>query len=190
MKLKDDTKRLAIIEETLTVVYNKGFAGIKMAQIAKAVNLSPSTLYVYFKNKDDLILSIASELIETTTADTKKILNQNLPYKLKLKAFWVFYLNFWINNAKEINFIMQVKTSPYYDLIPKAIRDLKSSIGISLLEKGKTEGLIKNIDSIILSGIMESFLLQTVKMIENKQLTLTETDTDIMFTCIWDAIKA
>lgn len=190
MKLKDDSKREAIINETLAIVYKKGFAAIKMAQIAKAVNISPSTLYVYFKNKDDLIVTIASELIETTTANSQKIIETDLPYKPKLKAFWMFYLNFWINNTKEIHFIMQVKRSPYYNLIPEAIREIKSAIGLHLLQIGKAEGLIKNIDSTILSGIMESFILQTVKMIENGQIDLNEKDTDVMFTCIWDAIKA
>ena len=52
MKLKDEAKRQAIIEKTVDIVFEKGFAGIKMADLARKVGVSPSTLYVYYKNKE------------------------------------------------------------------------------------------------------------------------------------------
>ncbi|MFB9053672.1 TetR/AcrR family transcriptional regulator [Formosa undariae] len=189
MKQKDDLKREAIINETIAIVYAKGFAALKMAHIAKQVDISPSTLYVYFKSKDDLITTIATDLLKNITDISRDQLKTDLPYKLKFKAIWIFYINFGINNRKEVSFIHQVKQSPYFEMIPKDIRYLKSSFILDLLDEGKQEGLIKNLDNAILSVLLESFMNETVKLIDSKTLQLNEKDTNTMFTLAWDAIR-
>ncbi|MDW5288488.1 TetR/AcrR family transcriptional regulator [Formosa sp. PL04] len=189
MKQKDELKREAIINETIAIVYTKGFTGVKMAHIAKKVDISPSTLYVYFKSKDDLISSIATGLLKSITDISQNQLKQDLPYKLKFKAIWVFYINFGINNRKEMSFINQVKQSPYFEMIPEDIRNLKSSFILDLLDEGKQHGLIKDLDNAILSALLGSFLTETVKLIDSKTLQLNEKDTNTMFLLAWDAIK-
>ncbi|WP_066218328.1 TetR/AcrR family transcriptional regulator [Formosa haliotis] len=189
MKPKDELKRQAIINETIAIVYSKGFAGVKMAQIAKKVDISPSTLYVYYKSKDDLITSIATDLLKSMTTTSQKELHNELPFKLKFKALWLFFINFWINNRKEMSFIHQVKQSPYFEMIPKDVRELKTALALDLLNEGKAEGLIKPIDNVILSALLESFMTETVKLIDAKTLQLNKTDTEIMFDLVWDAIK-
>ncbi|WP_299780961.1 TetR/AcrR family transcriptional regulator [uncultured Formosa sp.] len=189
MKLKDELKREAIINETIAIVYAKGFAGVKMAHIAKKVDISPSTLYVYFKSKDDLISSIATDLLKNITNISQNQLKQDLPYKLKFKAIWVFYINFGINNRKEMSFITQVKQSPYFDMIPEHIRHLKSSFILDLLDEGKQQGLIKDVDNTILSALLGAFLTETIKLIDSKLLQLQEEDINTMFLLAWDAVK-
>lgn len=189
VKHKDELKREAIINETIAIVYAKGFVGVKMAHVARKVNISPSTLYVYFKSKDDLISTIATELLKNITEISQNQLNTNLPYKLKFKAIWLFYINFGVNNRKEMSFIHQVKQSPYFEMIPESLRNLKSSFVLDLLDEGKREGLIKNLDNKILSALLESFLNETVKLIDSKTLKLNEEDTNTMFLLAWDAIK-
>ncbi|WP_159023260.1 TetR/AcrR family transcriptional regulator [Formosa sp. L2A11] len=189
MKQKDELKREAIINETIGIVYEKGFAGVKMAQIAKKVDVSPSTLYVYFKSKDDLISTIATEVLKSITQINQNQLQSDLPFKLKFKAIWVFYINFGINNRKEMSFINQVKQSPYYDMIPEDIRNLKSSLVLDLLDEGKREGLIKDLDNTILSALLGSFLTESVKLIDTKALKLNDVTIDAMFLLAWDAIK-
>ena len=97
MRVKDETKQLAIVENTLDVVFKRGFAGIKMADLANRVGLSVSTLYVYYRNKEDLIVSIAIGLIERETQRSEQEITEDLPYKLKLKMLWLFWINFSIN---------------------------------------------------------------------------------------------
>ncbi|QDO94967.1 TetR/AcrR family transcriptional regulator [Formosa sediminum] len=189
MKQKDEFKREAIINVTIDMVYTNGFAGVKMAQIAKKVDISPSTLYVYFKSKNDLISSIATDLLKKITQTSQNQMHSDLPFKLKFKAIWLFYVNFEINNRKEMSFINQVKQSPYYKMIPLEIRNLKSSLVLDLLDEGKRQGLIKNLDNSILAALLSAFLTETVKLIDSKTLQLNEAETNTMFLLAWDAIK-
>lgn len=52
---KDYSKIDKIFEATLRIVYEKGFAGIKLTDVARLSGIAIGTIYLYFKDKDDLI---------------------------------------------------------------------------------------------------------------------------------------
>lgn len=57
------TMRTAQIVEAATLVFaGKGFDGATMDDIADAVGINKATIYLYFDNKDTLILAIAEQL--------------------------------------------------------------------------------------------------------------------------------
>tara|TARA_R110002096_G_scaffold226212_3_gene415546 strand:+ start:118 stop:690 length:573 start_codon:yes stop_codon:yes gene_type:complete len=190
VRVKDETKQLAIVENTLDIVFERGFAGIKMADLANRVGLSVSTLYVYYRNKEDLIVSIAIGLIERETQRSEQEITEDLPYKLKLKMLWLFWINFSINNKKEMSFLEQLKKSPYYEKVPISVKETKSKMAMNLIELGKREGLLKNIDNNILMGIIGALMGETVKLIMEGKMELNQKNIDFMFSMVWDAIKS
>ena len=46
------------------VFYNKGFTKVTMEDIAREAELSPGTLYLYFKNKDELCASLSLRILQ------------------------------------------------------------------------------------------------------------------------------
>ncbi|SMG23848.1 TetR/AcrR family transcriptional regulator [Arenibacter troitsensis] len=190
VRVKDETKQLAIVENTLDVVFERGFAGIKMADLANRVGLSVSTLYVYYRNKEDLIVSIATELIERETTRSEQEITEDLPYKLKLKMLWLFWINFSINHKREMSFLEQLKKSPYYEKVPLSVKETKSKMAMNLIELGKLEGLLKNVDNNIIMGIIAALMGETVKLIMDGKMELNQKNIDLMFSMVWDAIKS
>jgi AcrR family transcriptional regulator len=61
-----------ILEEAIRIVYREGVGRITMRALAEALGYSPATIYLYFKNKEELIREIAlhgfSLLEEATSA--------------------------------------------------------------------------------------------------------------------------
>src|SRR5438445_7730743 len=55
MRLKDEQKIDLVFTSTLTLVGQVGLVGLTMPLIAKQSGVAIGTLYIYFKNKDDLI---------------------------------------------------------------------------------------------------------------------------------------
>ena len=55
---EDSAKRRQIIEGARQVFLARGFDAASMSDIAKAAGVSKGTLYVYFKNKDELFKAI------------------------------------------------------------------------------------------------------------------------------------
>jgi len=50
MRVKDDVKQEALFEATVKLVNEIGFASSSVSKIAKQAQISPATIYVYYKN--------------------------------------------------------------------------------------------------------------------------------------------
>jgi AcrR family transcriptional regulator len=60
VEIEDSAKRRQIIEGARAVFLSRGFDAASMGDIAKAAGVSKGTLYVYFKDKDELFSAIVS----------------------------------------------------------------------------------------------------------------------------------
>ena len=189
MKPKDELKRKSIIDKTIHMVYQHGFAGIKMAELARMVGISPSTLYVYFKSKEDLILSISTSIIDRETLASANEISDDLPFKIKLRKLWLYWLNFSLNHRKEMSFISQLKQSPYLSRMPKDVLDAKHKISNDLFDLGKREGLIKDLPNEMLGGITGALLGETVHLVDQRVLDMNDKGINTAFNLLWDAIK-
>ena len=190
MKLKDESKNMAIKQATLDVVLEKGLTGVKMASIAGMVEISVSTLYVYYKSKEELITSLYLDIFTKRLELSKKESATNEPFKIRLKRKWLSSVNFGINNRKELNFIRQIKQSIYYGDILKQIKHEKQHLFDLIFEEGKKNLLIKDVDTKILIAVFMASVEQTVALILNKDLPLKPKNTDLMFSFFWDSIKS
>jgi AcrR family transcriptional regulator len=189
MRNKDEAKKQAIRKATLKVVDQLGFAGIKMADLARTVGVSVSTLYVYYKSKEDLIQSLAIELMQEATVESQKSANKQLPFTVQLFELWNFWVLYSLDNILEVSFLEQLKHSPYYESVPDRVKEDKSKIGLDLFESGKREGLIKDLDNVILATAIGALLKATVSLISEKKMARTRENIDMMFSFAWDAIK-
>ena len=58
MRVRDENKVDAILQQALKMVVDEGFDGLSMQKLAKAAGVSPATIYIYFKDRDDLLLQL------------------------------------------------------------------------------------------------------------------------------------
>ncbi len=84
-------KKEAIIEAAVKVFAEKGFYNSKVTDVAKAAGIADGTIYLYFKNKDDLLIS----LFESKMEQILKHFNTHLRVKKdpieKLSYFFELY---------------------------------------------------------------------------------------------------
>jgi AcrR family transcriptional regulator len=59
-----------IAQAAKTVFAERGYQGATLDEIAQRAGMSKATIYLYYKNKDDLFLHVVEELVAITTADT------------------------------------------------------------------------------------------------------------------------
>ena len=72
-----DLRRQQIQEAAKELFLLKGFNSSTMEDIAKKAELSPATIYLYFKNKDELYVSLNLSSIQYFTNNIKKIHDDN-----------------------------------------------------------------------------------------------------------------
>lgn len=58
-----EAKKIALIEAAARVFARDGFAGTKMAQVAREADVGKGTLYEYFESKDELFLSVCQDCV-------------------------------------------------------------------------------------------------------------------------------
>lgn len=73
-KAKDPSdKRDRILKAAIRVFARKGFYATRVSEIAKAAGVADGTIYLYFKNKDDVLISLFDERITRLTGVLREI---------------------------------------------------------------------------------------------------------------------
>ncbi|MCG8328432.1 MAG: TetR/AcrR family transcriptional regulator [Chitinophagales bacterium] len=189
MRPKDIHKEKAIIDKTLDIVYETGIAGIKMSVLAKRVGISPSTLYVYFETKEDLIVSIGTKLLKQIAQRSSQAVIDKSTFKEKLKATWTGLLHFLINNEREVNFIDQWKQSPYFNKTSETVWHENKRGKSELFQEGRDSGILKDLDENMIHAVMSGIAKNMVSLIKSGELKLSEEVIEESFTIVWDALK-
>jgi len=74
--MKADNKHTKIISAATKVFAKKGFFTARISDIAKEAKVADGTIYLYFNNKYDILLSVFEEEVGKIVDNTKKLIDQ------------------------------------------------------------------------------------------------------------------
>ena len=189
MKPRDDKKIELVHKATLRLVNQKGLAGVTMGEIAKEADIATGTLYIYFKNKTELINSLFTACRNASAAVYFKNYDASKPFKTGLKTIWLNLLNYRIKNFEESLFVDQCYHSPFITETTREITKKLFKPLFSLMEAGKKQRLVKNEDTILLLTFMAGAINETVKHAHYAGRKLTKEVIEQMFQMCWDGLK-
>lgn len=189
MRTKDEEKREALLEATVKTVNEVGFVAAAVSKIAKEAKVSPATLYIYFDNKEDLLVSTYIEIKKNFSSAILKDFDADQPIRDILRSVWLSMYKYISNNSEHFRFTEQFANSPYHTLINKEAVERYFTPIIEVLQRGIDEKILKNVEFDILSAFMfyPIIALSSPRMCSN--LELNEENIETAFTLAWDAIK-
>lgn len=76
-----------IISAARKVFSNKGFNSATMEEIASEAELSPGTLYLYFKNKEELHTILSIEVLKHLADEIQAVVTQDISVERKVERF-------------------------------------------------------------------------------------------------------
>jgi AcrR family transcriptional regulator len=82
-----ERRREDIIVAARKIFSAKGFNSATMEEIATEAELSPGTLYLYFKNKEELHTSLSINILEYLGGEIKQVVHQNISVEEKIERF-------------------------------------------------------------------------------------------------------
>jgi AcrR family transcriptional regulator len=189
MRTKDDEKRGALFEATIKLVNEIGFASSSVSKIAREAGVSPATIYVYYKNKEDLLVSTYIEIKLNLSKAILHNFNDTLPIRDILRNVWFNTFEYISNNLEYYQFIEQFSNSPYSSLVNKKEVEQYFDPLIKVLQSGIEQKIIKNVNF----DILGAFMFYPITILANSRLCqdfeLIEENIEIAFTLAWDAIK-
>ncbi|WP_428241042.1 TetR/AcrR family transcriptional regulator [Gynuella sp.] len=141
MRVKSESRRLAIVDAAKQVFSETGFESASMNEIARRVGFSKATVYNYFSSKEEIFLSVMETFARRQLAEAFNTLEAESDLLPSLKSFSESYL--------------QSITEPEMLALEKIVAHEahRSKIGKFFYEHGPRRGLAK----------LENFLEQHMK---------------------------
>lgn len=96
-KHKEEFRR-EILDAARELFVEEGYEAFSMRKLAQKIDFSPTTIYLYFKDKDALLYAICEELGEQCLSQFRKIQNQNADPVKKLREALLFHIKVGTSN--------------------------------------------------------------------------------------------
>ena len=144
MPAKED-KRFRILKAAVKVFAHRGFYNAKVSQIAQNAGIADGTIYLYFKNKDEILISIFEEEMAKFISKVRKEIESEPDIKSKLRIFVKTHLNFVEKNPKLAQvFQLELRQSNKF-IKEYAGSKLKEYLNVAgdIIEEGQRHGVIR-----------------------------------------------
>lgn len=163
-KEETEKRRHEIFHRVVAVFLKKGFHETSMREIAEAAGLGKSTLYDYFKNKDEILVYFFEDHLNDLTDEAQKIALQNLSADKRLRQVMENYIeNLQANKSlfmkltqesqrlkSESQKQIQDKRHAYQDMIR------------ALIDEGIREGVFRKVNSLLAARLLLSSVAPVV----------------------------
>lgn len=154
-KRQKQVRRQTIVDIAEELLSQSGPEGVTIRKVAKAAGVSVGSIYVYFKNKEELFLCMLIGHLERLHSDFAKSLSKKdlSPVEI-LKAAANDYKKYYIECGKHINaagYLFQERTSAG-EINSELLEELQKTLGgISsmveeTLKRPEMAGLLKGLD--------------------------------------------
>ena len=165
-------RRKEIFDATVHLFLEKGFKETSMRQIAETVGVGKSTLYDYYKTKDEILISYFEDAINELTENAKDIVAQDLEISEKLRKIMEMHLaylidskTFYLKLSAEVQTLsigsqkkIQEKRYAYQDMLDE------------LIKEGIRQGVYRPVNSLFAARSI--FMLLTMAVFTSRPKTL------------------
>lgn len=136
---RDKPKYKQIVDAAVVVIAENGYHQAQVSKIAKEAGVADGTIYLYFKNKEDILISVFREKMGIFAENVKNILAEEIPateklYKMIDNHFSLLY------NDRHLAIVTQLE-------LRQSNKELRSQINEVLKE------YLTLLDSILKEGI-------------------------------------
>ena len=189
MRIKDQQKQDSIIAATVELVNEIGFVSSSVSKIAQKAGVSPATLYVYYKNKEDLLVSTYVEIKKKMSLALLKNFDDSKLFRDILLNFWKNGFEFVRKNRGLYQYSEQFSNSPYSELVDHKKIEKHFEPMLKVLERGIEQKVLKDVSFEILAAFIFFPIMTLSNSRISKTLELNDTTIEVSFNLAWDAIK-
>jgi len=142
-------KQQYIIEAAMQLFSEKGFENTSMADIAEAAGFAKGTLYLYFDSKDDLLIAVKGQILESFLQNLTEITAKEISAIDKMQEIQASYINMHFSQLLKLG-LMEISANCHN--VPKLLQKhefllaIKNRVGrftecfASIIKQGQTEG--------------------------------------------------
>lgn len=130
MRPRNTDKQELVEQKAIEMLVNDGFEGFSVNKLAKACEISVATLYIYYEDKDDLIVKIARKEAEKMNNDILRDFSPNLSLEDGLRIQWRNRYEGMMKAPYQNRFFEQLRSSTYQEQVLSSLAlPFKESMG-------------------------------------------------------------
>ncbi len=182
-KREKEQRRLQIIQAAKSVFSLKGFNSATMEEIAEEAELSPGTLYLYFKNKEELHTLLSIDLLHHISEEIEKVVQNGSSVDTMLDDLRDVFINVYEEDARIlINLFHLQSGEALKNLSDDVLSLLKETSGKTLsatkaiVQKGIDEGIFIDEHPVVLADLLWSTYSGIVLWVDSKRLLNDQKD--------------
>jgi AcrR family transcriptional regulator len=165
--------RQLILDAAMGLFVNEGFDQISMRRIAEKIEFSPATVYLYFKDKDDIMFELHRRAFDHFYSYEVRVASVADPFE-RLKKLGEVYMSFALENPEEYDLLFIMRGT---GLRIKAEKDWDEGIRTYDFLKGVVkecldQGLIKPMDPDVISLSMWGTVHGLVSLVIRNRLAM------------------
>ncbi len=179
-----ELRRKQIMLAAKKVFSARGFNRATIEEIAGEAELSSGTIYLYFKNKEELHTSLSIDILEYITSLMKKIIHKkNINAEEKMKELKDAFIDVYEYDSMVLIALFHLQSGEtLINLSSEVLEQLKEisadAIGVitSLVQEGIDEGLFVDKHPVALADIIWATYSGVVLWVDSKRLLNNEKD--------------
>jgi AcrR family transcriptional regulator len=156
-------RRRQIVRAAYEIIAEKGYYNFTMMDIAKRAGVSSGLIHHYFKDKENMLVTLLREMQTRVRTDTEEALEKVTDPQVKLDVFMdrAFAL---VEEQREYlhvtyDFITQIKFNERMQrIMSKLYRGYRETFA-GILREGKEKGVFKDVDEHYLATVFTSLML-------------------------------
>lgn len=190
MKPKDEKKVEAIAAAVYRLAARHGLATVTLAAIAREAGVATSTLYVYYKSREDLLDDVYQKAKTAAVMRYGQCDDPNEPLKSRLRRVWNNIVDNRLENQPLVTFLEQYFHSDMLSEASRALSQRMYTPFFELLEAGQRDEQLKVVPPPLLAATILGLAKETAILVSRGDLPNDEKTRQTGFQICWDAIKA
>jgi TetR/AcrR family transcriptional regulator, repressor of fatR-cypB operon len=189
MKGNSEDKKEAIYRASVKLLHENGFYSTPMSMIAREAHVAAGTIYLYYKNKEDLLNSLYLEIKKKFSASLLEGVSDSMPVRDAFERVWLNAVNFELKHIEEYSVMEQFRNSPFIKMetVAEGLKIFQPFI--NLVEKAAREKIIKPLTTEVFFALFLSPAGEIVKAAMRNKAELSEEIKSITLQGCWDAVR-
>lgn len=157
-------KYALILDAAQTVIARQGYHGAQISKIAAEAGVAAGTVYLYFKNKPDLLISLFRDRLAMMIDEARAALGQTVDPREKLRLFIRQHLHA-LSTRRELALVTQIEMrQAEMNVRQEILQIMKGYFRVidEIIEQGQAAGLFRQVDLHAVRNLIFGNLDQTV----------------------------
>jgi AcrR family transcriptional regulator len=164
--------REEILEASKDLLIEDGFGNLSMRKIASRSNITATSIYIHFRNKDDLILALVEESIENLKKAIARVADPSKGLMEQLEVMAMAYIGYALEHPREYEIIYMVRPEEMPRYPKEKFRQVRSGYELlaEVIKKGARKEQVIVEDPLLTAYTLWAQIHGVVSVILNKRL--------------------